>query len=54
MAAFRRAVQMGATEVETDVAFTRDGRLLLLHDDALDRTTDRSGLPESFTMDELK
>jgi glycerophosphoryl diester phosphodiesterase len=54
MAAFQRAVDMGATEVETDVCFTRDGRLLLLHDDTLDRTTNGSGLPEHYTLDELK
>jgi glycerophosphoryl diester phosphodiesterase len=54
MAAFRRAVDMGATEVETDVSFTKDRRLLLLHDDTLDRTTNGSGLPEDYMLDELK
>jgi glycerophosphoryl diester phosphodiesterase len=53
MAAFRRAVELGATEVETDVAFTRDGRLLLFHDSTLERTTNGSGLPEDYTLDEL-
>jgi len=54
MAAFRRAVEMGCTEVETDVSLTGDGRLLLLHDDTLDRTTDGAGRAEDFTLDELK
>jgi glycerophosphoryl diester phosphodiesterase len=54
MAAFRRALDMGATEVETDVAFTKDRRLLLFHDNTLDRTTNGSGLPEDYTLDELK
>ena len=54
MAAFERAVEMGATEVETDVAFTKDRRLLLFHDNTLDRTTNGSGLPEDYTLDELK
>jgi glycerophosphoryl diester phosphodiesterase len=54
MAAFQRAADMGASEVETDVCFTRDGHLLLLHDDTLDRTTNGSGLPEDFSLDELK
>lgn len=54
MAAFRRAVEMGATEVETDVGFTKDGRLLLLHDDTLDRTTNGHGRPEDFTWAELQ
>ena len=53
MVAFERAVVMGATEVETDVAFTKDGRLLLFHDDTLERTTNGAGLPEDFTLDEL-
>lgn len=54
MAAFDRAVAMGATEVETDVAFTRDGKLLLFHDVTLERTTNGTGLPEDFTLAELK
>jgi glycerophosphoryl diester phosphodiesterase len=54
MAAFARAVEMGATEVETDVSLTRDGQLLLLHDDTLDRTTNGAGLPEDFTLAQLK
>lgn len=54
MAAFVRAVEMGATEVETDVAFTSDGELLLFHDDTLERTTNGAGLPESYTLSELK
>jgi glycerophosphoryl diester phosphodiesterase len=54
LAAFWRAVEMGATEVETDVCFTKDGRLLLLHDDTLDRTTDGRGRPEDYNLEELK
>lgn len=54
MAAFRRAIEIGVTEVETDVAFTRDGRLLLFHDETLERTTNGSGLPEHYTMAELQ
>ena len=54
MAALERAVAMGCVEVETDVCFAKDGRLLLLHDDTIDRTTDGSGRPEDFTLDELK
>lgn len=54
MAAFERAVAMGATEVETDVALTRDGHLLLFHDFTLERTTNGTGEPESYSLDELK
>ncbi len=54
MAAFARAVEMGATEIETDVALTRDGKLLLFHDNTLERTTNGTGLPENYTLEELK
>ncbi len=53
MAAFRRAVAMGAAEVETDVAFTGDGHLLLFHDETLERTTNGAGLPEDHTLAQL-
>lgn len=54
IAAYRRAVEMGAVEVETDVGFTKDRRLLLFHDDMLERTTNGNGRPEDFTLEELK
>jgi len=53
MASFRCAVALGATEVETDVAFTKDGGLILFHDDTLERTTNGTGLPEDYTLAEL-
>lgn len=44
MAAFREAVALGADGIETDVHLSRDGRLVLCHDETLDRTTDGRGL----------
>ena len=43
LAAFRRAIQMGAEALEMDLQLTRDGQVVVLHDATLDRTTDRSG-----------
>ena len=54
MAAFKKAAEIGAPEVETDVRFTKDGKLLLFHDQTLDRTTNGSGLPSDFTLEELR
>ena len=54
MAAFRKAVELGAPEVETDVGYTRDGALLLLHDRTLDRTTSGTGRPEEHDLAYLK
>lgn len=54
MAAFRKAAEMGAPEVETDVGFTVDRALILFHDRTLDRTTSGTGLPSEYTLEELK
>src|SRR3954452_18398025 len=43
-AAFDLAVEMGADGIETDVRATRDGVLVLLHDETVDRTTDGTGV----------
>lgn len=40
LSAVRRAVEVGADLVEVDVQRTRDGALVLVHDDTLTRTTD--------------
>lgn len=41
--AFRMAIASGADMVETDVHLSRDGVLVLMHDDLVDRTTDGTG-----------
>lgn len=40
---FRAAIALGVDYVECDVRLTADRRLVLLHDDTLDRTTDATG-----------
>ena len=41
--AFENAVALGVDVLEMDVHGTRDGALVLIHDDTVDRTTDGSG-----------
>ena len=43
MAAFRAAVDLGVSHLETDVHATSDGVLVAFHDDRLDRLTDGRG-----------
>ncbi|WP_026459913.1 glycerophosphoryl diester phosphodiesterase [Schaalia suimastitidis] len=43
IAAFAKALEVGATRFEFDVDVMGDGTLLVIHDDTLDRTTDGSG-----------
>lgn len=40
--AFRKAVEMGADGVELDVQLTKDGELVVIHDETVDRTSDGS------------
>ncbi len=54
MAAFQRALELGADVVEVDVRTSSDGRLFVLHDSTLDRTTDGSGNPSDHTLQELR
>lgn len=42
-AAFRLAVELGATMLEADLRFTRDGAPVMIHDGQVDRTTSGSG-----------
>lgn len=51
--AFRLAAEAGADMIETDVHLTRDGALVLIHDDDLARTTDCIGLVSGMSWSEL-
>ena len=54
MVAFQGAVELGYRYLETDLQMTRDGVLVTIHDDTVDRTTDRSGLVSDYSLDELR
>lgn len=54
MEAYRLAVEMGADAIELDVHLTRDGQLAVIHDETLDRTTDRTGPVREQTMQQLR
>ncbi len=54
MLAFESAVQIGADVLEMDAHLTKDGQIVLMHDEAVDRTTDGIGLIEEMTLAELK
>lgn len=54
MEAFRLGVEAGADAIELDVHLTADGQLAVIHDETLDRTTDRTGPVAARTMDEVR
>jgi glycerophosphoryl diester phosphodiesterase len=53
LAAFARAVEIGADAVEFDVRLTAEGVPSVLHDDGVDRTTDGVGAVGSLTAAEV-
>lgn len=53
LAAFRVGAAHGWRAFECDVKLSRDGLPFLLHDDSLDRTTNRTGLAADFDWAEL-
>jgi glycerophosphoryl diester phosphodiesterase len=53
-AAFQQAVEDGADVIETDLHFTQDDELVLIHDDTLDRTVEGSGPVRDITLSQLK
>lgn len=54
LAAFERAVQLGAGFIETDLHLTRDARFVAIHDSTLERTTNGTGLVHDFSLAELR
>jgi len=54
LAAFQGAIQAGAGWLEMDVQRTKDGRLVVIHDETVDRTTDGSGRVADLTFDQIR
>src|SRR5215208_4261700 len=54
LVAFRGAIELGITHLETDVHRTRDGEIVVFHDARLERTTNGRGLIRDHTLAELE
>ncbi len=53
-AAFEQALNIGVDGLEVDVRRTKDDRLVLMHDDTIDRTTDGKGYVSKLLYDEIR
>lgn len=51
---FARALALGVAGVELDVQLTKDGRLAVIHDETLDRTTNGRGAVRDYTLAEIQ
>lgn len=54
MAAFRRALEVGCDLLEFDCHLSRDGAVVVIHDDTLERTTNGQGWVADHTLEELR
>jgi glycerophosphoryl diester phosphodiesterase len=54
MEAFRLAHEAGADAIELDVHLTADGQVVVIHDETLERTTDRTGAIASLRMADVR
>lgn len=52
--AFRLAAEMGADGVELDVQLSRDGKLVVAHDETIDRVSSGTGYIKDYTLAQLK
>ena len=53
MEAFKLAVGLGAEGIETDVHLTRDGHVVIIHDEKIDRTSNGLGYIKDCTYEQL-
>ncbi|MDU6878507.1 MULTISPECIES: glycerophosphodiester phosphodiesterase [Clostridium] len=54
MSAFKKAIDMNADGIELDVHLSKDGHIVIIHDEKVDRTINGKGEVKNFTLDELK
>lgn len=52
--AFEKAIEFGADGIETDVHMTKDGHLVLIHDETVNRTTNGKGLIKDYYYSDLE
>ncbi|KOO47657.1 glycerophosphodiester phosphodiesterase [Priestia koreensis] len=54
MSSYQLAYKMKADYIELDLQMTKDGQLIAMHDETLDRTTNGSGAVKDHTLREIK
>lgn len=52
--AFEKAAELNADGVELDVQLSKDGEIVVIHDEVIDRVTEGKGYVKDYTLAELK
>ena len=51
--AFEKAIEMNSDGIELDVQLTKDGQIVVCHDELIDRVSNHKGFLKDFTYEEL-
>ena len=54
IAAIKRSIKQGVDVVEVDIQKTKDGKIILMHDKTIDRTTTGKGKISEWTLDSIR
>ena len=54
LACYRKGIEAGADMIEIDIHLTRDGHVVVCHDQSVDRTTNGKGLIRELTLNEIR
>lgn len=54
LASFQKAIDLGANGIELDVHLSLDGKVIVIHDETVDRTTSGKGFVKDYSATELK
>lgn len=54
LASYKLATKMNADYLELDLQMTKDGHLIVMHDETVDRTTNGTGWVKDLTLAEIK
>ena len=52
--AFKLAIKQGAEGIELDVQLTKDGEVVVIHDETIDRVSNKTGFVKDYTLAELR
>ena len=51
---FKKALKLKCKYIECDVRLTKDNKIVIMHDETVNRTTNGKGSVKDFTLKELK
>ena len=54
LAAFRKAIEVGSDMIELDIQLSKDGKIVVIHDETLERTTNGQGKVADHTFREIR